>query len=482
MITLNSTPAVQNFSGSFRPGAIHALIGGDGAGKTSLLKLLASEQTRNANTNANLSKNQVCFQPATSGVWRNLSVKENLEFIAQTFDIPKNVATQTMSQLIDAAGLTDATHRTASKLSGGMRQKLGVIMAMLPKPSLLLLDEPTTGVDPESRKTLWNLITQAAAEQTTVILATTYLEEAQNSDVVFLLNDGNLLASGSPEDVISAAPGVVWQQEIGKMQQRDLTDLHVWERGSIAYRWLADDAAPAAMSPATMDLELAAIATLLEHSKPQNKPFTPLVISAKPTTNSPLVSAVQVTKRFGSFTALHDISMHVSSGEIVGLIGGNGAGKSTLIRLLLGLDRPTEGHTTLFGTPPNLTTRARVGYVPQSLGLYPTLSPQQNLDFTTSVFTSDRKNSRFSDVKSRVKDLPLGAQRNIAVECALSHNPELLILDEPTSGMDPLSRMHLWKTLRAAAAAGIGILVTTHYEHEATQCHRLIHLKNGELM
>ncbi|WJZ01353.1 ATP-binding cassette domain-containing protein [Corynebacterium freiburgense] len=456
------------------PGTIHTLIGGDGAGKTTILRNLAFAH-RSGNANSDIP---VSYQPATSGVWPNLSVRENLEFISQTFGMPTQFAANRIDELIHLAGLSHAEHRIGRKLSGGMRQKLGVIMAMLPKPQLLLLDEPTTGVDSKSRITMWELITQAAQEGTTVVLATTYLDEAEKSDQVYLLDKGQLLAAGTPPEICASAPGIIWQCHIDADAVLSMESIRIWRRGKTMYQWSPETHAepPANMATADFDLDLATVAFLLQNT-PDNRPKFPIHIDVP--SGKPLVDVQQATKRFGSFTALNNVSMKVCSGEIVGLIGSNGAGKSTLIRLILGLDRATKGTVLLFGQTPQHITRSRIGYVPQSLGLYPSLNAQENLDFTTSVFHKQKMNSLFSDNQQPVITMPLGTQRNLAVECALSHAPELLILDEPTSGMDALSRAMLWKTLRHAASCGVGVLITTHYEQEALQCDRLITLENG---
>lgn len=465
---------LRNFTGSFAPGTVSTLIGGDGAGKTSLLRYLA--------TQSGLARHNVCYQPSSSGVWENLSVAENLEFVANAYGVPGGVAKQRTVQLLDAADLTPARGVIGRRLSGGMRQKLGVAMAMLPQPQLLLLDEPTTGVDPQSRAAMRALIRQAAQEGSTVILATTYLDEAEQSDAVFLLDAGSCLASGTPADVCASAPGSLWKQPIEAGAVLDTSSTRTWRRGTTMYHWspASDAPAPAGMTNAAFDLDLATVAMLLRNAPADAAPADAPNAAPPMPHGTTLVEVTGVSKKFGTFTALDGVSMDVTSGEIVGLIGSNGAGKSTLIRLLLGLDRPTNGTVALFGHTPDRRTRARLGYVPQSLGLYPSLSAQENLDFTTSVFGVPHQDSLFNGARVPVHRMPLGAQRNLAVECALSHDPELIILDEPTSGMDALSRAMLWKTLRVAAARGVGVLITTHYQQEALQCDRLITLEGGK--
>jgi ABC-2 type transport system ATP-binding protein len=201
---------------------------------------------------------------------------------------------------------------------------------------------------------------------------------------------------------------------------------------------------------------------------------------------SALVSAAKVTKRFGQFTAVREVDLEVAPGEIVGLLGANGAGKTTLIRMLLGLVRTSEGEVALFGEPPSRLTRSRIGYVPQGLGLYDDLSPEENLEFTAAIFGSD--SARLPEsidpslARELVGSLPLGVQRQVAFAQALSHHPDLLVLDEPTSGVGPLSRARLWETIGDAAEAGAGVLVTTHYMEEAQECGRLMIMADGRVV
>lgn len=500
MITLDAlnvhfgpTHALRDFSARFTPGSVTALVGGDGAGKTTLLRTLASRYRRRE-LGLPLSSREVTYQAATGGVWLDLTVRENLDFVAQTYRLDRAEARERTGALIAAAGLVGAENRTAAKLSGGMRQKLGVIMAMLPRPGLLLLDEPTTGVDPESRENIWGLIRQAAGEGAIVVLATTYLDEAAGADQVILMDAGVNLAHGTAAEVIAAAPGRVTAAPAQPRQVLDLADQRTWQRGHTVYTWEpapagtapadtaphADTASTPAEAPA--DLELATVAFLLSAMKGEAEPWMENQSGLDLPANETLIDARGVTMRFGDFTALDGVDLTVKSGEIVGLIGGNGAGKSTLIRLILGLNRPTSGEIALLGASPGHRARAEIGYVPQSLGLYPTLTPAENLAFTRRVFKAPRPTRPLTKSKELTGSLPLGEQRKLATECALSHRPRLLILDEPTSGMDALSRAQLWKILRQVAAQGVGVLVTTHYQEEAQQCDRLVKLAAGRVV
>ncbi|MDY4263561.1 MAG: ATP-binding cassette domain-containing protein [Schaalia hyovaginalis] len=520
-LCLGGESALGSFTASFAPGELSALVGGDGAGKTTLLSTLARPQGRALLGITDLDAHDIGYQPASSGVWPNMSVEENLRFVADAHGLRGPRSRARIDELIDLAGLESARRRIGARLSGGMRQKLGAAMALLHRPSLLLLDEPTTGVDPASREILGRLIRGAADDGATAIVATTYLDEAESADRVFLLDEGRILAQGSPAEVIAIAPGSLWSAPIDSASPSATDDERVWQRGRTLFEWLpgrprpssaslssapsiagaGKDASPVApltiggASPATPDLELATVEFLLEartltppsrdgdHLTPSSNRGPALVHRTRRSGSDAIIACREVIKSFGKMRALDSVDLDVHPGEVVGLIGGNGAGKSTLIRLILGIDAPDSGTISLFGTPPSRRSRARIGYVSQALGLYPMLSARENLDFTQDVFgvpAADRLQGAAE--RGPVAELPLGAQRTLAVDCALSHSPDLLVLDEPTSGMDSLGRARLWKKIRRASNTGAGILVTTHYQQEAAQCDILIRLETGRVV
>ncbi|WP_115728003.1 ATP-binding cassette domain-containing protein [Actinomyces culturomici] len=477
-LDVGGEPALRGFTASFEPGTFTALVGGDGAGKTTLLSTLAHRRGRALLGIEGLTPRDVGFQPATSGVWPNLSVEENLRFVADAQGLRGPETSARIDELIGLADLDRARKRIGARLSGGMRQKLGAAMAMLHRPALLLLDEPTTGVDPDSREILGRLIRGAADEGATVLVATTYLDEAEAADRAPLLDGGRILAQGEPAEVVALAPGSLWSAPAGAVNLTAPDSLEIGEA-----------------APATPDLELATIEFLLDSRTPDvpsgeaarslPSPGTgPALVRPKHRAEpEALIACREIVKTFGDFRALDGVDLDVRPGEVVGLVGGNGAGKSTLIRLILGVDAPDTGEIALFGARPSRRSRARLGYVSQALGLYPTLATQENLDFTQDVFgVPAEERIRLDAGRAPVGDLPLGARRTLAVDCALSHSPELLVLDEPTSGMDSLGRARLWKRIRRASSAGTGVLVTTHYQQEAAQCDVLVRLEAGRVV
>lgn len=408
-VMIGGQRALEGISFSLEPGKILAVIGGDGAGKTTLCRVLVGLK-QPASGEMRLP-DSVGYQPAGSGTWGDLTVTENLRFAADAYRLTAPEFAERLPRLLDATGLREASDRLVGQLSGGMRQKLGVAMALIPQPNLLVLDEPTTGVDPVSRAELWQLISAAAADGAAVVATTNYYDEARRTGNVLYLEDGRSIDG----DLFSSVP------------------------------------------PSAADAQ-----------RPQ-KPVRDL-----------LVEAQEVVKSFGSVTAVDHMSLQVRSGEVVGLLGGNGAGKTTLIRCLLGLARPDAGRLRLLGQTPNRKVLRHVGYMPQGLGLYADLSVAENLAFRRRIYQVEKVTAPEEDGPSLVGDLPVGKRRRVAFAAALAASPRLLVLDEPTSGVDPRGRAALWATIKRAVREGAGALVTTHHLEEAVHCDRLVMMAGGK--
>ncbi len=486
---------------TFAPASVSSIIGDGASAKDAILALLNRRRhPTQGKVSALPESTQIGYMPSDSGTWPNLSVAENLRFVAKIFGHYDDARAQ---QLLKAADLDRFTDRLARNLSGGMRKKLGVIMAALPEPQLLVLDEPTTGVDPDSRTAILALIKAEAARGATVVVATTYIDEAEDSSQIILTLGSRVMATGTAKQLIACAPQLDEQTvaNLGEPWQRSVP----LERACIAWQlcaqsgsdWQgfstelgqssqagASDSAPAQPASSTQ-------AQPASSTQPQPVSSTQTGSGKSATAPSPkaqdLISVHELRKRFGDFEALKGVSFAVSPGEIVGLIGANGAGKSTSMRIILGLEAATSGQVSVLGQRPgSLQVRKHLGYVPQFVGLAPSLSASENLSFNARQYQCQVPAQVGQWANSfgatPVANLPLSTRRMLACVNATMHAPQLLIMDEPTSGMDPLARLRLWQYLRQLAASGVGILISTHYSSEAAQCDRVVRMRAGQVI
>ena len=478
---------------TFAPASVSSIIGDGASAKDAILALLnRRRRPSQGKVSALPESTQIGYMPSDSGTWPNLSVAENLRFVAKIFGHYDDARAQ---QLLKSADLDRFTDSLVRNLSGGMRKKLGVIMAALSEPQLLVLDEPTTGVDPDSRTAILALLKAEAARGATVVVATTYIDEAEDSSQIIFTLGSRVMATGTAKQLIACAPQLDEQTvaDLGEPWQRSAP----LERACIAWQlcaqsssdWQgfstefgqssqagASDSAPAQPAAST---------------QPQPTSSTQAGSGKSATAPSPkaqdLISVHELRKRFGDFEALKGVSFAVSPGEIVGLIGANGAGKSTSMRIILGLEAASSGQVSVLGQRPgSLQARKLLGYVPQFVGLAPSLSASENLIFNARQYQCQvptqvgRWASSFG--ANPVVNLPLSTRRMLACMNATMHAPQLLIMDEPTSGMDPLARLRLWQYLRQLASNGVGILISTHYSSEAAQCDRVVRMRAGQVI
>jgi len=486
---------------TFAPASVSSIIGEGASAKDAILALLNRRRhPTQGKVSALPEPTQIGYMPSDSGTWPNLSVAENLRFVAKIFGHYDDARAQ---QLLKAADLDRFTDRLARNLSGGMRKKLGVIMAALAEPQLLVLDEPTTGVDPDSRTAILSLIKAEAARGATVVVATTYIDEAEDSSQIILTLGSRVMATGTAKQLIACAPQLDEQTvaDLGEPWQRSAP----LERACIAWQLCAQSGSDwqgfstelgqssQAGASDSVPAQPASSTQAQPASSTQAQPASSTQAGSGKSATAPspkaqdLISVQELRKRFGDFEALKGVSFAVSPGEIVGLIGANGAGKSTSMRIILGLESASSGQVSVLGQRPgSLQARKLLGYVPQFVGLAPSLSASENLIFNARQYQCQvptqvgRWASSFG--ANPVANLPLSTRRMLACMNATMHAPQLLIMDEPTSGMDPLARLRLWQYLRQLASNGVGILISTHYSSEAAQCDRVVRMRAGQVI
>jgi ABC-2 type transport system ATP-binding protein len=521
--------ALARVSMEMRPGVVTGLVGPDGAGKTTLMRILAGLIVPDSGSATVLGMDatrqsltvqaSIGYMPQRFGLYEDLSVRENLDLYADLQGVPEERRPDRYQELMHMTGLGPFTSRLARRLSGGMKQKLGLACTLIRPPRLLLLDEPTVGVDPVSRRELWAIVARLVQEEkTTVLLSTAYLDEAERCGEVVILHKGQVLGSGPPagfsgqvkdrafavralgmkkrriQEILAAAPGV-----IDAVIQGDHVRLVSASTVPPDIRGLLPDAEKASIQAVPPRFEDAFVAMLREYRAEEGTKGLSAGAPASPKTDGgeAVIEVSDVKRRFGDFYAVKGITFDVKRGEVFGLIGANGAGKSTTFRMLCGLLPASSG--TLLVDGMNLrhaaaAARARIGYMSQRFSLYGNLSVRQNLDFFSSAYgmTGRRRAERISSVLEQFRlsgfsgtrslDLSLGHKQRLAMACALMHEPDILFLDEPTSGVDPLARREFWHQINDLAARGITVLVTTHFMEESEYCDRLAILSAGKIL
>jgi ABC-2 type transport system ATP-binding protein len=514
--------ALKNISLEIPAGSMTALIGPDGAGKTTLLRLLAGILTPSAGEirvldhplpkEALALQSQIGYMPQRFGLYEDLTVEENLTLFADLHSIPHEKREGRFDELLTMTALGPFRKRLAGQLSGGMKQKLGLACTLIHPPQLLLLDEASVGVDPISRRELWSIIQQqVAAQKVTVLLSTAYMDEAERCDHVILLHEGEILAQGNPAQLAAPFQGHAFILEDVLTAPRNLQAQIAQLPGVLdtviqgdGLRIVMQQAAPPALpeklaaygtpKPVPTRLEDAFVSLLF--SRTVRHPIPP---PQRDTTgdHAAVVVVKDLFRYFGAFAAVKNVSFSVRKGEIFGLLGANGAGKSTTFRMLCGLLPSSSGTLRVADVDLRTATaaaRARIGYVSQKFSLYGALSVQQNLSFFSAAYGLEnrRRKERMAwaldelELKNYIAmnagDLPLGYKQRLALACALMHEPSILFLDEPTSGVDPLARREFWARVNALAEGGTTCLVTTHFMEEAEYCDHLVLMSLGEVL
>lgn len=506
-------PALRGIDGTVRAGAITGLVGPDGAGKTTLIRLMTGlllpdegkvevlgHDTRRE---AERIHDRIGYMPQQFGLYEDLSVRENLDLYADLRGLPVEERPDVFAELLRFTALGPFQDRLAGRLSGGMKQKLGLACALLRRPQLLLLDEPSVGVDPISRRELWRMVERLAGEGTGVLWSTSYLDEAERCDRVLLLDAGKLLFDGPPAELTRRVAGRVWRTSGFAGAKRnllaELLDRPEVEDGSVqgsairlVCRTREPPRAPGRLEAAKPRFEDAYVDVL--GGGPGGRSAVAEAREAVPLDEGPAIEARGLGRRFGDFWAARDISFSIPRGEIFGLLGPNGAGKSTTFRMLCGLLRPTCGEGRVAGFDLRreaAEARSRLGYMAQKFSLYGDLSVAQNLDFFAGVYglSGARKRERIEAMVeafqlgpllgASARDLPLGFKQRLALACAVLHEPRALFLDEPTSGVDPITRREFWNHINGLVERGVTVLVTTHFMDEAEYCDRISLIYQG---
>ena len=517
-------PALEGVSAVLRAGQITGLVGPDGAGKTTLIRLMAgllaptsgsirvdgSDPIRDA---AKL-RAFIGYMPQRFGLYEDLSVQENLDLHADLRSLTGEDRLATFKRLLDFTDLARFTTRLAGKLSGGMKQKLGLACALLGRPKLLLLDEPSVGVDPISRRELWKMVHELVAQGIAVVWSTAYLDEAELCAEVLLMSEGRLIFSGQPADLTNRIQGRSLQvrQLTGNRRQllaRALRRPEVMD-GVIQGHAVRLVLRPGAAQPDLKDLDAGGKAELVPVAPRFEDAFIEALgggpggdsvlaqrLRPVPGGHDTVVEAVGLTKRFGSFTAADHVNFAVQRGEIFGLLGPNGAGKSTTFRMMCGLLTPTSGTARVMGIDLKKSAsaaRQRLGYMAQKFSLYSNLTIRQNLRFFSGAYglRGAQQKSAMDEMVEVFKlhpfldttadTLPLGFKQRLALACAVMHEPAILFLDEPTSGVDPVTRREFWTHINGVVEKGVTVMVTTHFMDEAEYCDRIALVFRGKII
>lgn len=498
-------------------GQVVGVVGPDGAGKTTLLQMIAAILRPTAGRCRVLGEDvrrhpdrvqaKIGYMSQGFSLYDRLTVAENIAFAAAIRDVPKSAYAARKAKLLAMAGLERFTDRHEGALSGGMRKKLALCANLIHEPPLLILDEPSLGVDPLSRRELWKILEAARGEGRSILFATSYMDEADASDQVLLLRSGRPLAIGSPQELRRMAIGRVYSvrtanaaaaeaalvkiPDVLSFQRRSAEEIRVQFRTAGSPPDLGLHCRQLKPVEPTME-DVFTVASSDEARRDELAPAP-----SRAAGSEVLVASEHVTRRFGKFVAVDDATLEIRAGEVLGLLGPNGAGKTTLIRILCGLLAPSGGRARVAGfdvARHSEQVRARIGYVSQKFSLFTDLTPDENLAFFARAYGTPPHQMKSAIAwaceragfeagqDSLVRNLSSAVRQRLALACAIVHRPKVLFLDEPTSGVDPLARFRFWRLISALAGDGVAIIVSTHYLEEATYCDRLGLMMDGRMI
>ncbi|MBU0972345.1 MAG: ATP-binding cassette domain-containing protein [Proteobacteria bacterium] len=507
-------------------GEIFGIVGPDGAGKTTCLRMLASIMDPGSGsafiagfdtkTQAPKVKEHLAYMSQRFGLYPDLTVGENICFYADLYGVPKKGRQTRIDDLLGFSQMQPFRQRKARDLSGGMKQKLQLICALIHTPEVLLLDEPTNGVDPVSRRDFWRILYEIVKQGVSILVTTAYLDEAERCHRIGLVDQGKLLATGTPRQIKGLLKGQVLTirsqdaRKINRLLAEKLNGLIVNVFGDTVHVVCeqVQETRKKALgliqeANLRMDEIKQALPTLedvfVSMMSQKNRPDTPAqpFHAASRTLSGNAVQVKDLTRVFGAFTAVDTLSFEVPKGEIFGFLGPNGAGKSTTIRMLCGLLAPSSGTGTVAGYDIGSQAeqiKQHIGYMSQKFSLYEDLTVEENIQFYGGIyglqgrFLNKRKTWAVEmaglpdNGKTLTKNLSTGYKQRLALACAILHEPPILFLDEPTSGVDPISRRHFWDLIYTMAGQGITVFVTTHYMEEAEYCDRIALIYKGRMI
>ena len=526
--------AVDGVDLSIQPGEIYGLIGPDGAGKSSLMKAIAGVLSFeggevqvfgikiDSEAAAEKVKGRIGFMPQGLGLnlYAELSVEENIDFFAQLREVPPELLAQRKRQLLAMTRLEEFRDRPMKQLSGGMKQKLGLVCTLIHEPELVILDEPTTGVDPISRRDFWAILAELLRERgITALISTAYMDEATRFQRLSLMYEGRVLAAGEPDQIRQAVPGslveVTVEPQIEALRRLKAKYPQVEAVGPVLRVFVDGVSSEAAREQVAAALDNLSVAAIQAVDSELEDAFVALLRqrklagqSAAWAAGTPLadlsasaevaIEAHGLTRDFGSFRAVDQVSFQVDQGEIFGLLGANGAGKTTVIKMLTGILPPSGGEGRVAGADMHRARQAikeHIGYMSQAFSLYQDMTVLENIRLYARIYAVPRSQLKqrtdwvvemtgLQGVEDRLAGkLPMGIRQRLALGCALVHRPRVLFLDEPTSGVDPIGRRRFWDILvQMARVEQVAILVTTHYMSEAEHCGHVALMYAGRII
>jgi ABC-2 type transport system ATP-binding protein len=520
--TFQTKPAIDQLTAQVSSGTITGLVGPDGAGKTTLIRILAGLLLPTSGRAKVLGfdptvepeeiRERIGYMPQRFGLYEDLTVRQNLNLYADLRNVIGEEREESFERLLDFTDLKGFQARKASALSGGMKQKLGLACALVRKPELLLLDEPGVGVDPISRRDLWKIVQELVASGIGVVWSTAYLDEAELCQSVILLHEGKKIFEGEPSDLTDRVRSRTFHIRVSGGNRRKILAealrseavvdgvaqgdrIRLVLKGTAKTEQLAQLSDDRRLEPVPPRFEDAFIDAL--GGLPKAESLVARSMHYLERNGEDVIEVKGLTKRFGHFVATDHVSFSVKRSEIFGLLGPNGAGKSTTFKMLCGLLKPSEGTARIAGydfQKSASAARNRIGYMAQKFSLYGDLTVKQNLEFFSGIYGL-RGEQRSSAINQMIdvfalkphlelssSQLPLGFKQRLAMACSLMHGPDVLFLDEPTSGVDPITRREFWSHINGLVEKGVTVMVTTHFMDEAEYCDRIGLVYRGKLI